>query len=153
MQTTRRTAVAIGLAAMCVAGVTAQTQTQETKTTTTTKIEIKGGKEVTVIGCLEKRQNGDLILTEVRDNRRLESSRFMLVTSENLSRHVGERVEIQGKSVANGDGKVSVESKTKTEVENGKDQETKTKTEATSGALDIPFLGVTSLKTLASFCS
>jgi len=151
METTHRTALAIGLAAMCAAGLTAQTQ--ETKTTTNTKIEIKGGKDVTVIGCLERRPNGDYILTEVRENRRLELSRYALVTSEDLSKHVGERVEIRGKAVANGDGKVSVESKTKTEVENGKDQETKTKTEGTSGALDLPFLGVRSMKTLSSSCT
>jgi hypothetical protein len=65
---------------------------------------------------------------------------------------VGERIEIYGKSVANGNGKVSVESQTKTEVENGKDQETKTKTEGTNGTLDMPFLGVTSMKTLSSSC-
>ena len=131
------TAVAVGLAAMCAAGLNAQTQ--ETKTTTNTKVEIKGGKDVTVIGCVERRPNGDYILTEIRENRRSEPSRYVLVTDEDLSKHVGERVEIQGKAVVNGDGKVSVESKTKTEVENGKDQETKTKTEGTVGALDIPF--------------
>lgn len=151
METTRRTAMAFGLAAMCAAGLTAQTQ--ETKTTTSTKIEIKGGKDVTVIGCLERRPNGDYILTEVHENRRLEPSRYALVTSEDLSKHVGDRVEIQGKAVANGNGKVSVESKTKTEVEHGKDQETKTKTEGTVGALDMPFLGVTSMKTLSSSCN
>jgi hypothetical protein len=42
--------------------------------------------------------------------------------------------------------KVSVESKTKTEVENGKDQETKFETEATSVALEMPFLRLTSMK-------
>ena len=151
MQTTRRTAVAIGLAAMCATGLAAQTQ--QTKTTTNTKIEIKGGKDVTVIGCVERRPSGDYILTEVRENRRLDPSRYALVTSEDLSKHVGERVEIRGKAVTNGNGKVTVESKTKTEVENGKDQETKSKTEGTSGALDMPFLGVKSMKTLSSFCN
>jgi hypothetical protein len=146
------TAVAIGLAAMCFAGLTAQTQ--ETQTTTKTKTEIKGGKEVAVIGCLERRSNGDYVLTEVRDNSRLEQhSRYALVTSQDLSKHVGERVEIRGKAVTDGDGKVSVESKTKTEVENGKDQETKTKTEGTSGAFDLPFLGVRSMKTVSSSCN
>jgi hypothetical protein len=151
MQTTRKTALAIGLAAMCAAGLTAQTQ--ETKTSTNTKIEIKGGRDVRVTGCLERRPNGDYILTEARENRRQEPSRYALVTSEDLSKHVGERVEIQGKAVANGDGKVSIESKTKTEVENGHDQETKTKTEGTSGAIDMPFLGVKSMKTISSFCN
>jgi hypothetical protein len=151
MQTIRRTALAIGLATMCAAGLTAQTQ--ETKTTTNTKTEIKGGKDMTVIGCLERRPNGDYMLTGVRENPRMDPSRYALITSEDLSKHVGERVQIQGKAVVNGDGKVSVESKTKTEVENGKDQETKTKTEGTTGLLDMPFLGVSSLKTLSSFCN
>ena len=151
MQTTFKTAMAIGLAAICTAGLTAQTQ--ETKTTTKTKMEIKGGKDVTVVGCLERHPNGNYILTDVRENRRREPSQYALVSSEDLSRHVGERVEVQGKAVTHGNGKVSVESKTTTEVENGKDRETKTKTEGTSGALDMPFLGVTSMKTLSSSCN
>jgi hypothetical protein len=150
MQTTRKVAVAIGLTAMCAAGLTAQTQ--ETKTTTTTKIEIKGGKDVTVIGCLERGPNGDYMLTDVRKNRRLNVSGYSLVTREDLSKHIGERVKIQGKSVADGNGKVLAESKTKTEVENGKDQETKSTVEATSGTFNMPFLGVKSMKTLSSSC-
>ena len=115
MHTTRKTVVAIGLAAICAAGLAAQTQ--DTKTTTNTKVEIKSGKDVTVIGCLERRPNGDYILTEARENRRTESSRYALITSEDLSKHVGERVEIQGKAVTKGDGKVSIASKTTTEDE------------------------------------
>jgi hypothetical protein len=84
MTTTRVTTIAIGLAALCAAGLTAQTQ--ETQTTTKTKIEIKGGKDVTAIGCLERRSNGDYILTDVRDTKRLESTRYALVTSQDLSK-------------------------------------------------------------------
>jgi hypothetical protein len=151
MTTIRMTAVAIGLAATCAAGLAAQSQ--ETQTTTRTKTEIKGGKNVTMIGCLERRSDGGYVLTEVRDNRRDEHSRYALITSKDLSRHVGERVEIKGKAVVNGDGKVSVESRTKTEVENGKDQEFKTRSEGTSGAFDLPSLGVREMKTLSSSCS
>src|SRR6185295_7032419 len=97
--------------ALCTAGLTAQTQ--ETQTTTKTKIEIKGGKDVTVVGCLEQRSNGEYVLTEAANNGRDEHFRYVLVTSENLSNRVGERVQIKGKAVTNGDGKVSVESKTK----------------------------------------
>ena len=73
MTTTRLTAVAIGLAGLCVAALTAQTQ--ETQTTTKTKIEIKGGKDVTVIGCLEQRSTGEYILTAARDNSALFTSK------------------------------------------------------------------------------
>ena len=149
MTTISSTAVAIGLAAMCAAGLTAQSQ----QTTTKTKIEIKGGKNVTVIGCLERRLEGGFILTDVRENSRNDHSRYALITSKDLSNHVGQRVEIKGKAVVNGDGKVSVESSTRTEVENGKDQETKTRSEGTSGAFDLPSLGVREMKTLSSSCN
>jgi hypothetical protein len=151
MKTFRLTAVAIGLTAMCAAGLTAQSQ--ETQTTTKTKTEIKGGKRMTLIGCLERGSNGGYVLTEVRDNRRDEHSRYALISSKDLSRHVGERVEVKGKAVVNGDGRLSVESRTRTEVENGKDQESKTRIEGTSGAFDMPSFGVREMKKISSSCN
>ena len=151
MHSTQKTAVAIGLAAMCTVGLAAQTQ--DTRTTTKTRIEINGGKDVTATGCLERGPNGDYRLTEVRENRRGAPSRYALVTNEDLSMHVGERVEIKGKAVVNGKGTVSVESETQTEVEHGKDRETKTTTVGTSGALHMPYLGVKSMKTHSSSCN
>ena len=150
MTTTRFTAIAFGLAAWCAAGLSAQSPT--TQTTTKTTIEMKGGKDVTVIGCLEQRANGDYFLTEMRDNSRRGHARYSLLTSKDLSKHVGERVEITGKTVTKNDGTVSVESKTKTEAKNRKDQETETKTEGTTGVFAVPYLGVSSIKTLSSFC-
>jgi len=151
MQATCRTAMAFGFAAMCAAGLTAQTQ--ETKTTTKTKVEVKGGRDVTVIGCLERLTNGDFILTEEQGNQRLDPTRYALVGNENLSKHVGERVEIKGKAASNGHGKVAIEAKTKTEADHTKDQEAKTTTEGTVGAFDMPVLGVTSMKRLSASCS
>lgn len=151
MQTkTRRAAVAIGLAAVCAAGLSAQMP--DTKTTTTTTIEIKGGKDVTVNGCLERRPNGDYMLTGVNDPRLVEPVRYALVTSEDLSKRIGERVEVQGRAVTDGDGSVSVESKTTVQVPNAKDLETKSKTQGTSGTIGMAFLGVGSMKTIAASC-
>jgi len=147
----KRTAVAISIAAICAAGLHAQSQ--ETKTTTTTKVETKGGKDVTVRGCIERSANGDYTLTNVRGRSSMSPSRYALVSSVDLSTHVGHRMEIHGKSVMNGDGKVVVESTTKTEVEHGRDQESKTRMEGTTGALDTPVLGVKSMKTLSGSCS
>jgi hypothetical protein len=62
------------------------------------------------------------------------------------------RVRIQGKAVTAGNGTVSVRSETKTEVENGKDLETKSRTEGTAGTMEMPFLGVKSMKTVSSSC-
>src|SRR5438045_4156511 len=102
MTNARVTVVAFGLAAFCAVGLAAQTQ--ETQTTTKTKIEIKGGKNVTVTGCLERRSNGEYVLTEARNDGRVEYSQYALVTSQDLSKHVGERVEIRGKAVTKNDG-------------------------------------------------
>jgi hypothetical protein len=147
----KRTVIAIGIATMCVAGLNAQTQ--ETKTTTRTKVETKGGKDTTVIGCLERGPGGDYTLTGVRSSRRSDPTEYELVSSDDLSTHVGHRVQIQGKAVVNGNGKVVVESTTKTEADHGKDLESKTKTEGTAGTLDTPVLGVKSVKMLSSSCS
>jgi len=151
MNTTRLTVIAIGLA---VAGAGAlSAQTQETKTTTKTTVEMKGGKKITVTGCLERRDNGDYLLTSIRDVRGMDPSRYALITDDDLSKHVGQRVRIEGKTVSAGNGTMSVKSETKTEVENGKDIERKSRTEGTGGTLDLPYLGVKSLKMLSSSCS
>jgi len=151
MNKTRTMTIAIGLVVAAAGALSAQTQ--ETKTTTKTKVEMKGGKSITVAGCLERRDNGDYVLTSIRDVRGMDPSRYALVTDDDLSAHVGERVRIQGKTVSPGDGTVTVKSETKTEVESGKDLETKSRTEGTTGTLEMPFLGVKSLKTLSSSCS
>ena len=149
MHMTNRTALAIGLAAMCAAGLTAQTQ--ETKTTTSNKVEITGGKDMTVVGCLNRNPAGDYILTKTGANSAVKPTQYAVIASDDLAKHVGERVQIQGKVVSGGNGKVTVESKTKTEVENGKDRETKGKTEGAI-ASERPFLGMTSMKTLSPSC-
>ena len=151
MNITRMTAIAIGLTVVSAGALRAQTQ--ETKTTTKTKVEMKGGKDVAIVGCLERRDNGDYTLTKIRDARDTDPTRYTLITDDNLSKHVGERVRIEGKTVSAGHGTVSVKADTKTEVENGRDIELKSKTEGTTGTLDIPFLGVKSLKTLSPSCS
>jgi hypothetical protein len=151
MNKTRMTTIAIGFAV--AASVALSAQTQETKTTTKTKVEMKGGKNITVAGCLERRDNGDYMLTRIRDVRGTDPSRYALVTDDDLSKHVGELVRIEGQTASPGDGTVTVKSETKTEVESGKDLEGKSRTEGTTGSVEAPFLGVKSLKTLSTSCS
>lgn len=146
----KRTVVVIGLATMCVAGLSAQTQ--ETKTTTRTKVETKGGKDVTVSGCIQRGLGGDYTLTGVRSSRRSDPTEYALVSSDDLSKHVGHRMQLHGKAVIHGEGKVVVQSTTKTEADHGKDLESKTKTEGTAGTLDMPVLGVKSMKMLFPSC-
>jgi hypothetical protein len=80
MNMTQMTAIAIGLAVVSAGALRAQTQ--ETKTTTKTKVEMKGGKDVTIVGCLERRDNGDYVLTNIRDVRGMDPTQYALVTDD-----------------------------------------------------------------------
>jgi hypothetical protein len=143
MKTVRFAALVIGVAAM---GAGLAAQTQETQTTTKTKIEVKGGKDVTAVGCVARRAAGDYVLTEVSNDNLLPHARYALVSNQDLSKYTGKRIQVKGKATTNGEGTVSIESKIKTEVTDAKDQESKTTTEATTGAFDVPALGVRSIK-------
>ncbi len=147
MTTVRFAALLISVAAM---GAGLAAQTQETQTTTQTKIEVKGGKDVTAVGCVERSGGGNFVLTEGRDAGLVQHPRYALVSSQDLSKYAGKRIQVKGKATTNGQGTVSVESKTKTAVTDEKDQTSKTRTEATTGALDLPALGVRSIKMLGS---
>ena len=128
--------------------------TQETKTTAKTKIEVKGGKEMEVRGCLDRNAAGDYVLRDVRDADKDIRFRARPVHSDqrsDLSKRVGSRVEIKGNAVEDGVGTVTIESKMKAEGDARSDEEHETQTEAASG-VSSPYLGVKSVKTLSSAC-
>ena len=90
-----------GMAAMCAVVLGAQTGTTETKT----KIEVKDGKEVKITGCLERNPGSGYMLTD-----RAGGLKYMLVTNDDLSKHIGHRIEVKGKAADKGDAKVKIES-------------------------------------------
>jgi hypothetical protein len=151
MKATGKIVLAIGFVA--IAATVATAQTQETKTTTETKTEIKGGKDLTVTGCVERGAGSDYVLTGVKQDGGKGPTRYALVTKQDLSQNLGHRVEIKGKAVTDGHGTVSVESKTKTEVGDAPDKKTTTKTAGTNGVLDMPFLSVTTIESRSSSCN
>jgi hypothetical protein len=131
---------ALGLAAMCAVGLGAQSGTTETKTKT--KIDVKDGKSITISGCLAANPGGGYMLTTVRGEQK-----YALVTDDDLSKHIGHRMEIKGKAADRGDGKVTIES-TGT---SGSDK-TKVKTELKGDGPDMNYLGVKSVKMLSKSC-
>jgi hypothetical protein len=66
---------------------------------------------------------------------------------DDIDKHVGHRVEITGKAADQGKGKIKVE--TKTEGTTGK---TESKSEVKGDLKGLPFLGVKSLKMIATVC-
>ncbi|MGH9140485.1 MAG: DUF5818 domain-containing protein [Vicinamibacterales bacterium] len=128
------------LAAICAVGLGAQSGTTETRTKT--KIDVKNGKDVTVSGCLAANPSGGYMLTTTRGEQK-----YALVTDDDLSKHIGHRVEVKGKAADRGDGKVTIES---TGTSGG--DKTKVKTELKGDSPDMNYVGVKSVKMIARSC-
>ena len=127
---------------MCAAGAAAQSGT--TERTERTKIEIKGGKDVTKKGCLERSgASTDYVLTD--DSGRLQ---YALVTNDDLSKYVDKRVEVKGRAADRGDGKVKIEHK----AEGTSGEKAETKVETKGDATFLPYLGLKSIRTIGSSC-
>jgi len=132
------------LAAMCAAGLAAQS----TETKTKTKVEVKDGKEMTISGCVERNPGGGYMLTDANG-----ATHYALVGDQDFAKHVGHRVEISGKAADRGKGKVKVNTKVKTEVEHGNDREAEATTETKGDNLGgMSYFGVKSLKMISSSC-
>ena len=129
------------LAAICAVGLGAQSGTTETKTKT--KIDVKDGKDVTISGCLAANPGGGYMLTTTTG-----AMKYALVTDDDLSKHVGHRMEIKGKAADRGDGKVKVESTTGT---SGGEKE-KSTAEMKGDMPGMHYLGVKSVKMLSTSC-
>ena len=129
----------VGIAMLCAVTAAAQSSTIQT----TRKIEVKDGRNITVTGCLAVNPGGGFKLTETNGE-----MKYALITDDNLSNRVGDRVEVKGRAADQGEGKVKIESKTV-----GTSGEiSKSTTEAKGDLGGMPFLGVTSIKKIANGC-
>ena len=135
---------ALGIAAMCVVGASAQTTTR--KVEEKNKVKVKEGKEVTTTGCVEKNPGGGYMLTDSTTG----GMKRALVTDDDLSKHVGHKVEVKGDATDRGDARMKFESKVK-----GTTGDDKTKKEAKNraeGDLGLHYLGMKSLKVISTAC-
>jgi RecJ-like exonuclease len=134
-------------AVLAVSAIGAAAQTSQTETKTT--VEVKSGESVNVTGCVQPMAGGHgFLLTHVADKKGAMHNYILVSDEGDLAKHVGHRVQIDGKVTDGKDGKVKVETETKTKVEGGDDHETKRKAEV-EGA---PYLGVRSIKMIAAAC-
>jgi len=135
----------LGIVAMCAIGAGAQTSTM--KKEDKTKIKVKDGKEMTITGCLERNPGGGYMLTDSATG----GMKYALVTDDDLSKHVGHKVEVKGNATDKGDAKLKVESKVKGTTGNEDTRKSETKTEM-KGDLGLHYLGLKSLKMISSSC-
>jgi hypothetical protein len=131
---------ALGVAALCAAGVSAQDQTFRDKSER--KVEVKDGKKITVTGCLSRANDGQYVLTTDEG-----AFKYALVTDKDLAKDIGHQVLVHGKATDRGNAKVKIESK----VGTAGTKDDKTKAEL-KGNLDVRYLGVDSVKSLTKSC-
>ena len=141
MYLSRIAAAAMVSVLACGAGVAAQSGTTERKEKT--KIEIKGGKDVTVNGCLE-RSDGTTDYALVDPVGQL---KYAVVTDDDLSKYVGKHVRVKGRAADEGDAKVKITHKV--EGTSGESREAKIETK---GDTVLPYLGLKSIKSIAGSC-
>ena len=135
--------IATAAALVSVVGVAAQSGTFERKEKT--KVEVKGGKEIKVTGCLDRVSTGTgYILTDSSGDR----LKYAIVTDDDLSKYIGKRVEAKGNASDRGDAKVKVERK----VEGTTGEKTESKVETSGANADLPFLGLHSIKAVEGSC-
>ena len=100
----------INAAAALCALVSASVGAQSAQTESKSKVTVKDGQEVTVTGCVEPTASGTgFMLTHVADKSGAMHN-YMLVSEDgDLAKHVGHRMQLDGKVTDKGDGKIKVE--------------------------------------------
>ena len=115
--------ITVCAAAVCLASLGTAAGQTETKST----ITVKDGKDVAVTGCVAPAASGTgFMLTHVADKSGAMHSYMLVSKDDDLSEHVGHRVQLTGKVTDRGDAKIEVETKTKTKVEHGDDTDAAT---------------------------
>ena len=97
---------------------------------------------MTISGCVAANPGGGYMLTTTTG-----AMKYALITDDDLSKHVGHRMEFRGKAADRGDAKVKIESK----VGSG-DDKAKAKTEMKGDMPGMHYLGVKSMKMISTSC-
>ena len=139
-----------GLIALVSASAVASAQDVERKSKT--KITVEDGKDVTVTGCVTRAADGNFHLTNAAGKDGAVGTYILAAEdSDDLDDMVGHRVEIKGKAADKGSGKVKIKSKSEVEV-GGDTRKRESKTEVEGDLQGLPFLGVKSIRSIASVC-
>ena len=118
-----------------------------------TKISVEHGKTVTVTGCVARGDEGTFTLTNVAGKNGTFGSYILTdADKDDLAKHVGHRVEITGKATDKGKGKIKVETKNETKTDEGDKAKTESRSEVKGDLKGLPFLGVKTLRMIASVC-
>ena len=117
-----------------------------------TKITVEDGKDIKATGCVERNADGGFTLTNVANKDGAMGSYILADDEDDLKDHVGHRVEISGKAADKGKGKVTIETTTEGVAADGDKSKTKSKSQVKGDLKGLRYLGVKSVRMLASVC-
>jgi len=117
-----------------------------------TKITVEDGKDIKATGCVERNADGGFTLTNVANKDGAMGSYILADDEDDLKDHVGHRVEISGKAADKGNGKVTIETETEHHAADGDKSKTKSKSQVKGDLKGLRYLGVKSVRMLASVC-
>jgi len=117
-----------------------------------TKVKVDDGKTTTVTGCIGRTGDGEYTLTNVANKKDGALGSYLLAATDDndlddIHKHVGARVEIEGIAADQGKGKLKVES-----TAEGTSGKTESKSEIKGDLKGLPYLGVKSVRVIASVC-
>jgi hypothetical protein len=125
---------------------------QDLETKTQTKVSVEDGRSIKATGCVERNADGGYTLTNVANKDGALGSYILASDGDDLKDHIGHRVEITGKAADKGDGKIKVETKNENRVGDGDKSKTTSKAEVKGDLRGLPYLGVKSVRMIASVC-
>ena len=125
---------------------------QEIQQKSQTKISVEDGKNVTVTGCVQRGADGGFMLTNAAGKQGSLGSYLLAADADDLDKHLGHRVEIEGKAVDQGKGKLKIETKNESRTGDGEKVKTESKGEVKGDLKGLPYLGVKSIRMIASVC-
>ena len=132
------------------ASVLAQDEVKKSKTT----MSIDSGKDMTVTGCVVRSGDEFSLTNAAGKNGAL--GPYVLVADgddrDELSKSVGHRVEIKGKAADKGDGKLTIKTEREIKTDDGDTKKSQSTTKVKGDLDGLPFLGVKSVRTLATVC-
>jgi hypothetical protein len=142
-------------AVMALVGIGTPAIAQETVKKSTTQISVEEGKEVAVTGCVTRTPEGEFSLTHAAGKDGALGSYILIAKDDerkDLEKHVGHRVEVQGKAADQGDGKLTVKNEAKVRTTEGDTKKRESTTKVEGDLNGMPFLGVKSVRMLAAVC-
>ena len=150
-----RNLVSVALVSFVALGATALAQDQTRDARSKTRITVEEGKDVTVTGCVARTSEGTMTLTHSAGRDGALGSYILLADGddlEDLKDHVGHRVEVKGKAADQGDGRLKIKSESEVRTSEGERRKRESTTNVKGDLGGLPYLGVKSVRMLASVC-